>query len=172
MRSTFLLLVVCLALSVSCNDHSLAISAETQLAIDLEKIDTYLSEHGIVAQVHPSGLRYVITQQGTGEKPTAEKCIRVNYKLIFLGETDVFDQFDGFGTPLVQTILGWRIGLKELQKGGKMTLYVPSGLAYGPGGKRASADKIIPANQNLVFDVELLNLTTFNSAGAYCNPWP
>jgi FKBP-type peptidyl-prolyl cis-trans isomerase FkpA len=172
MRSAIILFGVCLLLSVACEDRSIAVSAETQLAIDKDKIDTYLAEKGIIAQQHVSGLRYVITQQGTGEKPTAEKCIRVNYTLWFLGETDAFDQQSAFATPLVQTILGWRIGMKELQKGGKMTLYVPSGLAYGPAGRRTSADSSIPANQCLVFDVELLNLTTYNAAGAYCNPWP
>ena len=172
MRSTIALLLVCLVLAVSCDDRSIAISAETRLAMDLETIDTYLADNGITAQQHVSGLRYVINQQGTGEKPGPDKCVRVNYTLWLMGEPDVFDDGVGLAFPLVQTILGWRIGLKEIQKGGKITLYLPSGLAYGPIGKYVSDDKSIPAHQVLIYEVELINLTTYNSAGNYCNPWP
>jgi FKBP-type peptidyl-prolyl cis-trans isomerase FkpA len=172
MRSVFYILCVCVAFVVSCDDNSLAISAETQLAIDLDKIDTFLAENGITAQQHESGLRYVVHQPGTGVKAGPDKCIEVSFLLRLLGESDIFDEEAGFRVPLNnQLILGWRIGLKELGKGGSMTLYVPSGLAYGPSGRR-TADKTIPANQCLVFDIELTNLATYNTAGAYCESWP
>jgi FKBP-type peptidyl-prolyl cis-trans isomerase FkpA len=172
MRSTSLLLFLAVLFGLSCSDHSLVISPETRMTMDLEKIDKYLADNGIVAQTHPSGLRYVITQQGTGAKATAENCIRVNYTMWFLEKNDPFDVLDNLGLPLSQTILGWRIGLKELQKGGKMRLFIPSALGYGPAGKSSSVDKVIPPNQILIYDVELVNLTTYNAAAGYCNPWP
>jgi FKBP-type peptidyl-prolyl cis-trans isomerase FklB len=42
-----------------------------------------------------------------------------------------------------------------MKVGGKSTLYLPSGLAYGPGG---SGSKIGP-NKVLIFDVDLLAAT-------------
>lgn len=170
MRSTLILIALFAVLAISCEDRSIAVSPETQLAIDLEKIDTYLAENGITAQQHVSGLRYVIHQQGEGDRPGPDKCVRVNYKVWKLGELDTIDEGTNFATPLAPgtpIILGWRIGLKEIQKGGSMTLYVPSGLAYGPNGFSN-----IPRNQVLVFYIELLNLTGYNAAAGYCYPWP
>jgi FKBP-type peptidyl-prolyl cis-trans isomerase FkpA len=171
MRSAFYILCCCVAFAISCNDHSLAISAETQHLMDLEKIDTYLASKGITAQQHESGLRYVINQQGTGEFAGPDKCIRANFSLWFLGEDTPKQENQEVALPMFQFVLGWRIGLKELQKGGTMTLYVPSNLAYGAAGKHTT-EATIPANQCLVWQVTLVNLTTFNSAGQYCEPWP
>jgi FKBP-type peptidyl-prolyl cis-trans isomerase FkpA len=173
MRSTFLLLVACAVIALSCEDRSLAISAETQLAIDIDKIDTYLAENGITAQTHPSGLRYVVHQQGSGDRPGPDKCARVNYTVWFLGESDPLESGTNFAFAMANTgiRLGWRIGLKEIQKGGSITLYLPSYQGYGPTGAKIG-DNDIPANQILVFYVELLNLTNYNSAAGYCYPWP
>jgi FKBP-type peptidyl-prolyl cis-trans isomerase len=169
MRWTIFLLV-CALVAVSCEDRSIAISPETQLAIDIDKIDTYLAQNGITAQQHVSGLRYVIHQPGAGDRPGPDKCVRVNYKVWNLGDVNPVDEGSNFATPLAPgtpIILGWRIGLKEIQKGGSMTMYVPSGLAYGPRGYGN-----IGRDQVLVFDVELLNITGYNTAAGYCYPWP
>jgi FKBP-type peptidyl-prolyl cis-trans isomerase FkpA/FKBP-type peptidyl-prolyl cis-trans isomerase FklB len=50
-------------------------------------------------------------------------------------------------------IQGWQIGFTLLNKGSKATLYVPSSLGYGPNGYPPS----IPANANLVFEIELID---------------
>ncbi|NJN77920.1 MAG: hypothetical protein HC803_05960 [Saprospiraceae bacterium] len=54
---------------------------------------------------------------------------------------------------LNQVIRGWQIAIPMLQKGGKGTFYIPSGLAYGSRG----AGGVIPPNAVLIFDVELLD---------------
>jgi FKBP-type peptidyl-prolyl cis-trans isomerase len=170
MRSTLIFLVVCAVIAISCEDRSIAVSPETQMAIDLEKIDTYLAENSITAEQHVSGLRFVVHQQGEGDRPGPDKCVRVNYKLWLLGEETPLEEGTNFAASLAPgkgIILGWRIGLKEIQKGGSITLYVPSGLAYGPIGNSK-----IPRNQVLIFHVELVNITGYNSAGDYCYPWP
>jgi FKBP-type peptidyl-prolyl cis-trans isomerase len=51
-------------------------------------------------------------------------------------------------------IEGWQIGLQLVNKGSKVTLYIPSGLAYGTTG---SADGTIASNTNIVFDIDLLD---------------
>jgi FKBP-type peptidyl-prolyl cis-trans isomerase FkpA len=171
MRSAFYILCGCVAFAISCNDHSLAISAETQHIMDLEKIDTYLASKGITAQQHESGLRYIINQQGTGDFAGPDKCIRATCSIWFLDEDAPKLENKDLTTPLSQTFLGMRIGMKELQKGGTITLYLTSNLAFGTAGKIID-NLIIPANQCLIWQVTLVNVTKFNSAGQYCEPWP
>jgi FKBP-type peptidyl-prolyl cis-trans isomerase FkpA len=52
-----------------------------------------------------------------------------------------------------QVIQGWDEGVKGMKVGGKRTLIVPASMGYG-----ASGMGPIPANANLIFDVELLDV--------------
>jgi len=69
--------------------------------------------------------------------------------------TDSGLQYRERGEPvsfrLDQVIPGWTEGLQLMNEGARYKLYIPSDLAYGPGGNRA-----IGPNETLVFDVELL----------------
>ena len=56
--------------------------------------------------------------------------------------------------PLNRVIKGWTEGMKLVGKGGRITLWIPSELAYGEYG---SGQNIGP-NQALRFDVELLEV--------------
>lgn len=57
--------------------------------------------------------------------------------------------------PLNGVIKGWTEGMKLIGKGGKITLWIPSGLAYGEKG----AGQDIGPNEALRFDVELIDVT-------------
>ncbi|MBC3764646.1 FKBP-type peptidyl-prolyl cis-trans isomerase [Neptunicella marina] len=63
-----------------------------------------------------------------------------------------------FQTVLSQkkVIQGWFIGLQGMKTGGKRKLWVPAELAYG---ERRIGD-MIPANSNLIFEIELLEVLT------------
>lgn len=58
--------------------------------------------------------------------------------------------------PLNRVIKGWTEGMKLIGKGGKITLWIPSELAYGERG----AGQDIGPNEALRFDVELLDVTS------------
>ena len=103
-----------------------------------------------------SGLQYEILEEGDGTKPTDEDRVRVHYTgELISGE--VFDSSRERGEPVTfglnQVIPGWTEGLQLMSEGSRAKLYIPSELAYGPGGNQR-----IGPNETLVFDVELLEI--------------
>lgn len=59
--------------------------------------------------------------------------------------------------PLNRVIKGWTEGMKLVGKGGKIILYIPSELAYGPRG----AGRAIGPNEALEFTVELIDVKPY-----------
>jgi peptidylprolyl isomerase len=55
-----------------------------------------------------------------------------------------------------RVIKGWDQGLMGMKVGGKRKLYVPAELAYG----ERNMGELIPANSDLVFELELLEVLT------------
>lgn len=128
---------------------------QAQLETDLEGIDEYLGENEIEAQVHETGLRYVINDAGNGN--TAELCntVSVNYEGRLLSNGEVFDSTDTpISFPLNQLITGWQIGIPLIEEGGSITLYIPSVYAYG----RTGIGDVIPPNANLIFEISLTDV--------------
>ena len=152
----FFLLVLVLA---GCSSTDI-IDPNKQLDADTAAIDQYLTDHGITdVIVHSSGLRYQLIKEGTGTKPEVYHYVRVKYKGMLMDEEmTVFDESPTTDPPystfqLSGVIQGWQIGLKLLPEGSKAVLYIPSSLAYGK-----TATSKIPANSNLIFEVELLDV--------------
>jgi peptidylprolyl isomerase len=111
------------------------------------------------AEVTESGLQ--VLDVAVGEGPAAERCDTVTVH--YTGTLASGDQFDGSverGEPLQFTlgsgevIKGWDEGLAGMQVGGQRTLAIPPELAYGD-----SAKGDIPANSQLIFDVEMVGLS-------------
>lgn len=140
------------SIAMSCGDQEL--TTMEQLTKDIGIIDKYLADNNIDALEDPSGLRYVITTEGTGPKPKLSNTVVVKYTGTFLDGTF----FDGTTTtpatfPLANLIAGWQIGFQLLPEGSTAVLYVPSGLGYGKKGGGP-----IPPNTNLIFEVELIQV--------------
>jgi FKBP-type peptidyl-prolyl cis-trans isomerase len=133
-----------------CNlEPNLAVNQE-QLAKDIEAIDAYLASNDIEAQIHPSGLRYVIKRSGEGDRPNY--CSNVSVRE---GKTLNGNIFDSRSTPinfpLENLITGWQIGIPLIKEGGRITLYIPSVYAYGANGIGSD----IPPNASLEFEIVL-----------------
>lgn len=104
----------------------------------------------------PSGLKYVIAEEGTGPSPKASDTVLVHY----VGELtngQIFDSSVARGEPidfpLTAVIPGWTEGLQYMKEGGVAVFYIPSNLAYGPRELPG-----IPANSDLIFWVQLLKV--------------
>ncbi len=130
---------------------------KSQADIDREKIEQYLSAKSMEAQQTASGIFYIIEKEGEGSPPTVNNKVTVHYKGTLL-DGSVFDSSYDRGEPITfplnGVIKGWQEGIPLLKKGGKGTLIIPSGLAYGP---RQMGPKIGP-NSVLIFEVELLEI--------------
>ena len=108
-------------------------------------------------QSTPSGLRYVIHEEGNGAEAEAGKQVVVQYIGRLSDNGDVFDQsFErGTGIPFPlgaqRVIAGWDEGIDLLQEGDRATLIIPSEIGYGAQGSGAT----IPPDSELMFYVEL-----------------
>jgi FKBP-type peptidyl-prolyl cis-trans isomerase FkpA len=105
--------------------------------------------------ITPEGLSYTIIKPGKGEKPSADAKVKVNYKGFLKSDGSEFDAGSGAEFRVGGVIPGFGQGLQLMQPGGKVRLCIPSKLGYGEAGTGP-----IPANADLVFEVELLSFTT------------
>lgn len=103
------------------------------------------------------GVEIETLQAGSGPSPTMQDVVLVNYTGK-LADGTVFDQAEQAAFPLEGVVPGFAEGLTRMQRGGKYRLSIPAEQAYGAEAQRnpATGEVLIPANSDLVFDVELL----------------
>jgi FKBP-type peptidyl-prolyl cis-trans isomerase FkpA len=112
-------------------------------------------------------LQVIDHKVGTGKEATLGNTVSVHYTGWFykpMAKNQHGRKFDSSldrGEPLDfrlgagQVIKGWEQGVAGMKVGGKRTLIIPSELAYG---KRGAGGGSIPADSDLIFDVELLDV--------------
>jgi len=110
-----------------------------------------------------SGLEYEILQEGSGASPKFGDMVTVHYTgwLNTNGERGAqFDSSFSRNEPFVfkigigRVIKGWDEGVLTMTIGEKRRLFIPASLGYGD----RSVGAIIPANSNLIFEVELIKI--------------
>lgn len=96
---------------------------------------------------------------GSGAEVTPGATITANYTGAVASTGIVFqsslDQGQPIAFSLSQVIAGWSQGVPGMKEGGKRRIYIPSSLAYGANPPQNSG---IPADANLVFDVEVVKI--------------
>jgi len=105
----------------------------------------------------PSGLQYQVLKEGSGESPSADDTVVVNYQGSLLDGT-IFDDSARRGRParfvVKRVIKGWQEALTHMKPGDKWRIFIPPQLAYGERGRRP----LIGPNALLVFEVELVSV--------------
>ncbi|MFD0751658.1 FKBP-type peptidyl-prolyl cis-trans isomerase [Mucilaginibacter calamicampi] len=129
--------------------------AEAQAKLDDAQIVAYLAKNNITAVKDASGLYYQIITPGSSEKPTLNNGPYITYKGSLMSNGTVFE--DRSTSPQYFSVLdglieGWKIGLPKIGKGGRIMLFIPSGLGY-----KNQDNSSIPANSVLIFDITLIN---------------
>ena len=126
-----------------------------------KELANFLAKNKIEVEPTASGLYYVVTEPGNGEKPEVGKPVTMHYTGKLLNGTVFDSSVEGdqpfqFILGVGQVIPGWDEGVQLMTKGEKGLLYIPYYLAYG---ERDMGD--IPPFSNLIFEVELIDFETF-----------
>ncbi|MDE2183097.1 MAG: FKBP-type peptidyl-prolyl cis-trans isomerase [Alphaproteobacteria bacterium] len=101
------------------------------------------------------GIQYQVLKHGNGPQPSRSDCVTVNYKGSLINGK-VFDQTKPGQSATFRAgllIPGWVEALQMMHVGDKWRLVIPAGLAYG---RTGAGDGVIPPNQTLIFELELL----------------
>jgi peptidylprolyl isomerase len=110
-----------------------------------------------------SGLQIVDTKAGTGASPRSGQTCVMHYTGWLYENGAKGKKFDSsvdrgqpfeFPIGVGRVIKGWDEGVSTMKVGGKRTLIIPAGLAYGDRG----AGGVIPPGATLLFEVELLGV--------------
>jgi FKBP-type peptidyl-prolyl cis-trans isomerase len=107
----------------------------------------------------PSGIRYVVLQEGAGPRPRLRQRLSVLYRGSLLDGTvfsEALDPNDPFVFSLGanEVILGWEEAFADMRAGEKRLLIIPYVLGYG---LRGNPPKV-PNRATLIFEVELLKI--------------
>ena len=147
---TLLSALFALTLFISCSkDANIDYVAKNE-----QEIKDYIAKNNLTAQRSDTGLYYIITNPGTGTKPTATSTVTVAYKGYFTNGT-VFDQSSSSGISfgLNQVIKGWTEGIQYFKTGGNGILLIPAHLGYGNNDYSG-----IPGGSVLIFEVKLISV--------------
>lgn len=97
--------------------------------------------------------------EGTGDTVQPGATITAHYTGAVAATGAVFQSSKDFGRPisfgLHQVIKGWTDGVPGMKVGGKRRLLIPAAQAYGSTPPPGSG---IPADADLVFDIELVSI--------------
>ena len=145
MRSYLILLIAIIFTSCSSNEEDFSTENDAE-------IQAYIKSNNLNATKTASGLYYVITDQGTGAKPTSNSTVTVNYKGYFSNGT-LFEQNQNVTFNLQQVIAGWTEGLTYFNEDAQGWLLIPSHLGYGSSGSRS-----IPGGSVIIFNIHLLKI--------------
>lgn len=106
-------------------------------------------------------IQYKVLKEGKGPKAKATDVVSTHYRGTLIDGTE-FDSSYKRGEPtefpVNGVIPGWTLALVNMNVGSKWQVFIPSDMAYGPGGQGP-----IPPNSVLIFDMELLAIKDANA---------
>lgn len=113
---------------------------------------------GFEPQEAVTALEKYDTVEGTGAEVQPGATVTVHYTGALVKNGVIFQSSHDFGDPITfpldGVIAGWTQGVPGMKVGGTRRLIIPADLAYGA----QSPSPSIPANADLVFDIELIDV--------------
>jgi len=104
-------------------------------------------------------LEMIDLEIGNGDECPKSATVVAHYTGALCNDGTIFQSSHDFGEAikfrLNQVIKGWKEGVPGMKVGGKRRLIIPAEMAYG---SHSPADNI-PANADLVFDIELIAIS-------------
>lgn len=104
-------------------------------------------------------LQIIDLVEGNGDAVPAGATVTAHYTGALCSDGTIFQSSHDFGEaisfPLNGVIEGWQKGVPGMKIGGKRRLIIPAAQAYGS----HSPSPNIPANSDLVFDIELVAIS-------------
>ena len=158
MRAVVLLItVVFVGFLSACSPHLDNLGTYQQYQKDTTAIKNYLAQNNIVATKLPSGIWFAIDAQGSGIRATYSDTISVTYKMKLIPSNTVADQSaTSTDFRLSDLVPGVQIALPYFQRGAKGRIFIPSFYGY-----QTTVNGAIPANSNLIFDFNLINVKDY-----------
>ena len=135
---------------------------ERKEGIDLAN---YIDRKKITDSPDAEGYYLMIHENGNGQAIDSGKVVTVEYEGRFMNDS-VFDGTKMAGHPYKfisgahHVVKGWEMVMKKLHAGDKITLILPSRLAYGEEGiqNQQNGTFIVPPYAPLVFDIEIISV--------------
>ena len=125
--------------------------------IESNQIDGYVKRRKLEVTKSPTGLRYVIYHDDEGDQAEDEQTVVVKYTVSLLNGRECYNTDEGpeefkVGHDYVES--GLHEGIKQMSKGDKAIMIIPSHLAHGIAGDFEQ----IPIRSTIVYDIELVDI--------------
>ncbi len=132
-------------------------AAEIAYLESVEKAGKTKSESGLVYEILEPGDTSVMAADADTVVVNYVGRFREGMEYDAAKEGAEFESQESVEMHLARMIPGWKEGVKLLGKGGKIRMWIPSALGYGPMGNQMYGGPIGPY-ETLVFDLDLLDV--------------
>lgn len=142
---------------ISCSKDPDIADPFAQLTKDTAAIHSYLTQNGINATKISYGVWFSVDKPARGMRANYQDTMLLNYTMRLMSDGSIVDQSSSsVSFSLADLITGIQVAMPFFQKGNKGKIYIPSSYGYGAAGQSK-----VPANSNLIFEFELLDVKNY-----------
>ncbi|HEY0067884.1 MAG TPA: FKBP-type peptidyl-prolyl cis-trans isomerase [Flavisolibacter sp.] len=127
---------------------------------EVATLQAHITANNITAIKHCSGFFYRIENEGSGDRPVACSNVAARYKGTYLNGAPLDQSTSPVVFSLGNVIRGWTNGVPMIKEGGRIVLYIPPALAYGPNDyiDPRTGNVVVAGNSYLVFEIDLVEV--------------
>lgn len=156
------LMVILLSSCLKNNDDECTYNDCSFKAPDSEvaTLQAHITSNNITATKHCSGFFYRIENEGTGDRAVACRNVAARYRGTYLNGNPLDQATSPVVFSLSNVIRGWTNGVPLIKEGGRIVLYIPPSLAYGPNDyiDPRTGNVLVAGNSYLVFEIDLVDV--------------